>query len=83
MAGMNTDPLRRVLTEFFDLPGETPTQELAQKKIAAWDSLAMVQLIGELQTAFRVEFELDEIERLRSYGEIRDTLTGKGVVFTS
>ncbi len=75
----NDDPLRRLLIDFFELPEDTRADELTQQAIAAWDSLAMVQLIGELQGTFAVDFELDEIESLRSYGEIRNTLTRKGV----
>ncbi len=72
------DRLSEVLTDFFGLPAGTPRDELSQKALPAWDSLAMVQLIGELQTAFDVEFDIDEIQALRSYGEIRDCLLRKG-----
>lgn len=75
----NKDRLQETLVEFFALPGSTPVEELSQEAIAAWDSLAMVQLIGELQAAFSVQFDLDEIQTLRSYQEIRDCLTAKGV----
>jgi acyl carrier protein len=75
----NKDRLQEVLVEFFALPASTPTTELSQKTIPAWDSLAMVQLIGELQTAFNVEFDIDEIQTLRSYEEIRHCLMAKGV----
>ena len=75
------DPLRRLLIDFFDLPEESRPEELTQPAISAWDSLAMVQLIGELQRAFAVDFDLDEIESLRSYTEIRHTLSSKGVSF--
>jgi hypothetical protein len=36
-------------------------------------------LITELQGAFSVEFDLDEVDRLTSYEQIRAALTGKGV----
>jgi hypothetical protein len=38
----------------------------------------MVQLISELQATFSVDFDLDEIQRLRSYDEIRAALVSKG-----
>ena len=75
----NKDNLQRLLIEFFDLPESTPPEELTQKGVATWDSLAMVQLIGELQGTFNIEFNLDEIESLRSYAEIRGSLIRKGV----
>lgn len=75
----NSDPLLRLLSDFFNLPAETRPEEISQPAIGSWDSLAMVQLIADLQGTFEVEFELDEIESLRSYDEIRAALTKKGI----
>lgn len=75
------DSLRHLLIEFFNLPANTRIEEFTQDRVPAWDSLAMVQLITELQAAFRIEFGLEEIENLRSYEEIRQALTRKGVTF--
>lgn len=77
----NNDSLRHLLAEFFDLPPNTRIEEFTQDRVPAWDSLAMVQLITELQAAFRIEFGLEEIENLRSYEEIRQALTRRGVRF--
>jgi acyl carrier protein len=73
------DALRQLLLEFFDMPPDSRPEDLAQASIPKWDSLAMVQLITELQTAFSVEFDLDEIEKLTNYFQIRQTLARKGV----
>ena len=73
------DALLRLLTEFFNLPPDVRPQEITQKAVAEWDSLAMVQLIADLQGTFQVDFGLEEIDRLRSYEEIRATLLKKGV----
>jgi len=40
----------------------------------------MVQLIAELQGAFAIEFDLNEIETLRSYEEISRALSRQGVL---
>jgi acyl carrier protein len=76
----NSDSLRQLLVEFFDLPADIPSEEITQPAVSKWDSLAMVQLITELQNRFSVEFDLEEIQTLRSYQEIHDTLTRKGVL---
>jgi acyl carrier protein len=73
------DALLRLLMEFFNLPPEVRPQEITQKAVEEWDSLAMVQLIADLQGTFLIDFDLDEIGRLRSYEEIRATLLKKGV----
>jgi acyl carrier protein len=43
--------------------------------------LAMVQLITDLEQAFSVNFDIEEIGRLRSYQEIRDALLRRAVRF--
>ena len=73
------DPLLSLLTEFFGLPPDTYPENITQAALPAWDSLAMVQLITELQGTFSIQFDLDEIERLRTYDEIRDALRKKGI----
>jgi acyl carrier protein len=77
----DNDPLLRLLVEFFDLPGDTQPENIRQPLLASWDSLAMVQLITELEGTFLVKFDIEEIQRLRSYDEIRAALFSKGVFF--
>ena len=74
-----SDSLRDLLIEFFQLPAETAVEELKQTSVAQWDSVAMVQIITELQSVYGVEFELDEIEKLTTYAEIRAALERKKV----
>jgi len=78
----DSDALLRLLRDFFNLPPDMSPREITQKKIGAWDSLAMVQLIADLQGSFLVDFDLNEIGTLRSYEEIRDTLVKKGISLT-
>jgi acyl carrier protein len=74
------DRVLLLLIEFFDLPPDTRPGDITQQSLAAWDSLAMVQLITELEATFSVEFGIEEIQRLRSYHEIRDALCKKGIL---
>jgi acyl carrier protein len=73
------DRLLPLLLEFFELPADTRPQDISQQSLSAWDSLATVQLITDLEQAFSVSFEVEEIVRLRSYEEIRDALLRRGV----
>lgn len=75
------DPLVTLLVDFFDLPPDTRPENITQQSLEVWDSLAMVQLITELEGTFSVAFDMDEIDRLQSYREIRDALSKKGVPF--
>jgi acyl carrier protein len=75
----DNDRLTRLLLDFFNLPPDTQPGDIKQNAVAAWDSLAMVQLIADLQETFCVEFDLEEIVALRSYEEIRRALSKRGV----
>jgi acyl carrier protein len=81
MSVMKDNSLHRLLVEFFNLPANTRAEDISQQLLANWDSLAMVQLITELERQFAIEFDLEEINQLRSYAEIRDALSRKGLVF--
>ena len=76
------DRLLSLLLEFFELSADTRPEDIRQQSIPAWDSLATVQLITDLEETFSVTFEMEEIGRLRSYQEIRDALVRRGVRFT-
>ena len=75
------DRLLPLLLEFFELPADTRPENIRQQLLPAWDSLATVQLITDLERAFSVSFDIEEIVRLRSYQEIRDALSRQGVRF--
>ncbi|MGA2556122.1 MAG: hypothetical protein ABSG04_07595 [Verrucomicrobiota bacterium] len=77
---MNTnDPLRQLLVEFLELPADTPPEQISQQAVKHWDSFLMVRLITELQESFSVEFDLDEVDKLTDYAQIRAALVRKGV----
>ena len=79
----DNDPLLRLLVEFFDLPHDTRPENIRQRLVPSWDSLAIVQLVTELEGRFLVNFDVGEIQRLRSYDEIRDILFKRGISFRS
>jgi acyl carrier protein len=73
------DLLLELLIDFFELPSSTPPGNLNASTVSKWDSLAMVRLITELQSTFALQFDLEELEHLSSYDEIRNALRRKGV----
>lgn len=75
------DRLLSLLLEFFELPTDTRPADIRQQSIPAWDSLATVQLITDLEQTFSISFEIEEIGQLRSYEEIREALVRRKVCF--
>jgi acyl carrier protein len=76
----SSDALRQLLIAFFGLPSDIELENITQKAISAWDSLASVQLIAELQGRFNVDFDVEQLESLGSYySGIATALSRKGV----
>jgi len=71
--------LRQLLLDFFGLPSDIEPENITQKAIPAWDSLASVQLIAELQGRLNVDLDVEQLESLRSYGGIATALSRKGL----
>lgn len=61
-----TDAARQV----FDEPSLELTPDTTSDDIAAWDSMTHITLVVEIETRFGVEFDLTEIETMRSVGEL-------------
>lgn len=63
--------LRISKDEFCDDFG--PTQ------IEAWDSIAHLELVSELEDSYNIEFAIDDISKMRTIGDIKTILTNYGI----
>ena len=66
-----------VLKETFEL--DTVDATCSQKTCDVWDSMGQLNLIADLEDAFDVSFEPEEIGAIRSYDDIVRILKSKGV----
>ncbi len=66
--------LRRVLADVLDVDGDALTETDSPESIAAWDSVAHMQLVMALEAEFGIEFDPGEIGELVSVGLIRQRL---------
>ena len=49
--------------------------------IPNWDSLAVINIVGELEQIFKVQFDILEIVDFQNIGIIKSILEEKGVLF--
>jgi acyl carrier protein len=75
------DPLFRIVADVFSLPISEISDASSQDTIEQWDSLGMINLVGELEMSFDVQFDLTEIAILKNIAIIRTILSEKGVNF--
>ena len=69
-----SERLRAVVARTFKMPIERVDDATTPAAVAAWDSLAQMELVIALEQEFSVEFALEDIMRMNSVGEIRSLL---------
>ena len=52
-------------------------RELSADKVANWDSLSHMLMIGEVENAFSVKFKLRELGKLDNVGQLVDLINAK------
>jgi acyl carrier protein len=66
--------VQEVFRKTFDKPDLMITDSLSPKDLKKWDSLNHVILISEIEKAFNVRFELQDMLESRNVGDICKTL---------
>ena len=74
----------KLITAFstaLNIPAEQVTDELSYQGIAQWDSVAHMALVAELEAAFNVMLDTDDIIGMSSVSVARTILAKYGVTF--
>lgn len=66
-----------VLKETFEL--DTVDRQISQQNCEAWDSMGQLNLVADLEDAFNVSLEPEEIGDMKCFDDIVRILTSKGV----
>jgi len=53
------------------------SDDLSYNNIRSWDSLTQFELVARLEREFKVSFEIDEILKIFTIGDIRSILNNK------
>ncbi len=71
------DSLRKIFTVILDDPNFVFSREAKLGQSESWDSFAQINLIIEIESAFNVEFDSDQISELTSVELILNALLSK------
>lgn len=71
------EKILEILKETFDL--DTVDSRCSQSTCDSWDSMGQLNLVAELEEAFDVCLEPEEIGTMKSYDDIVRILKSKGV----
>ena len=75
----NKEKYDRVFIESFSVDAEKLNEKLEYNSIETWDSIGHMQMIAELEDAFEIEFEMDDIINFSSYDKGIEILVKYGV----
>ena len=75
----NKDNYDQVFIVSFDLDANQLNDKLEYNSIESWDSIGHMQMIAELEDAFEIEFEMDDIIDFSSYKKGFEILAKYGV----
>jgi acyl carrier protein len=70
------DTIVDIFSDVMGIPKIELNDTIAYNSHPAWDSLKHLQLISELETAFDIEFDMDDVIAMENFGLVRE-LTAK------
>ena len=77
----NLEKYQKIFCETFDVKLDDLNEQFTFSNIAAWDSLAHLSLISELEDAFNIMFETDDILHYGGYLNGIEILKRYGIGF--
>ena len=70
--------LTKIFSSILNLPEEKVTPQLSPENAAAWDSLNAIILITEIEKAYNIKFDYDEVMGIKNFGEAEALVKSKG-----
>ncbi len=77
----NLEKLRGCFVQALGLAPEAVTDGLSYNTIREWDSVGHMTLMNEIETAFDLMLDTDDIIDLSSFAKAREVLAKYGVAF--
>jgi acyl carrier protein len=78
---MNTEKLLTVFAEALNLSPSEITDELAYNSTPAWDSVAHMALVAEIDDQFDIMLETDDVLELSSFAKAKELLKKYDITF--
>ncbi|MCY6960603.1 acyl carrier protein [Clostridium brassicae] len=76
----NLEKLNKIICEVFEIRDmETLSDELGPDDIEAWDSMAHVELVTQLEEEFEIAMEVIDVSRMYTIGDIKKIMVKYGV----
>lgn len=72
-----SDQIRMMASDIFGVPGDKVTPSSTPETIETWDSIQHLNLVLALEEKFGVQLSPEEIEQMKSIGDVIKVVEGK------
>ncbi|SFO84463.1 acyl carrier protein [Chitinophaga sp. YR627] len=69
-----TQTLHDIIAAALSIPAEQVTDDLSYQSIPEWDSVSHIYLITELEAAFGITIDTEEVLEMSSVEQVKETL---------
>ena len=79
MSSSTDKKLKDILAKVLLLDESKISDGMSRKSVEEWDSMAHLMLVSEIESAFEVTMDDDDIMGIQTVGDIKKTLTKLGI----
>ncbi len=73
------EKFNKIIFDIFKLTPAKIKDSLTLEEIPDWDSMNYLLLISELEKQFKVSFNMDQVLKAKSLGDVKNMLRSKGI----
>jgi acyl carrier protein len=75
----NTTKLNKILAKVLLIDEQKISDTMSRKTVKEWDSMAHLMLVSELESAFEITMDDDDIMEIQTVADIKKTLQKQGI----
>jgi len=79
MASSMDEKLKYILAKVLLIDESKISDGMSRKSVKEWDSMAHLMLVSEIESAFEVTMDDDDIMEIQTVGDIKKTLKKVGI----
>jgi len=79
MSSTTDEKLKDILAKVLLLDETKISDGMSRKNVEEWDSMAHLMLVSEIESAFEVTMDDDDIMEIQTVGDIKKTLKKLGI----
>lgn len=68
------ETIKRIFSEVIGIDESKINDSIAYNSCESWDSLVHLELINELEDEFKIEFEMDDVIAMETFGIINEII---------